>query len=67
MENAEAKNKAVMEKMDAAADQAAEELHDMDAKDVEPVARWWKKWYLKAGHKRLGRALVGWAKDHKIN
>jgi hypothetical protein len=27
-----------------------------------PVARWWKDHYLKAGHKRLGRMVVAFAK-----
>jgi hypothetical protein len=29
------------------------------------VAKWWAAWYLKAGHKRLGRLLVELAKQKK--
>ena len=32
---------------------------------VDDIARWWSKWFLKAGHKRLGRILVGIAKEVK--
>jgi hypothetical protein len=43
--------------MDVAAEQAAEEFNkEWSAKEV---AIWWKKWYKHAGHKRLGRILVG--------
>lgn len=44
------------EKMDAAAAEAAKEFQ---ASWTAPeVATWWKKWYMTAGHKRLGRILV---------
>lgn len=46
------------EEMDAAAKQAEEELKQLDQKTIDTVAEWWAKWYLKAGHKRLGRILV---------
>lgn len=46
------------EEMDAAAKQAEEELKQLDQKTIDAVAEWWAKWYLKAGHKRLGRILV---------
>ncbi|MBU1862921.1 MAG: hypothetical protein KKH94_04555 [Candidatus Omnitrophica bacterium] len=52
--------------MDEAAVQAKAELEKhfaiWSAKDL---AGWWKRWYLKAGHKRLGRLLVGMAKPEK--
>lgn len=31
--------------------------------EFRKVADWWKRWYLKAGYKRLGRALVAMAKE----
>ena len=34
------------------------ELTKLDPKAVETLATWWKAWYMKAGHKRLGRALM---------
>jgi hypothetical protein len=47
-----------LEEMDEAAKQAEEELKQLDQKSVEIVANWWINWYMKAGHKRLGRILV---------
>ena len=48
-----------MEAMDKAAKEAQVELlncyKEWSCKDV---AQWWVKWYLKAGHKRLGRSMV---------
>lgn len=50
------------EQMDGFADEASAELSKMMAADDEPtataIANWWGKWYLKAGHKRLGRILL---------
>jgi len=47
--------------MDAAAKEASEELkRTMTLADVKA---WWKRHYLKAGHKRLGRVLL----EHKEN
>lgn len=46
------------EAMDAAADDAAEELDTLDPEVVKAIASWWARWYLKAGHKRLGRLMV---------
>lgn len=45
--------------MDEAAEQAAHELVEaIDCWTARDVVGWWSKWYLKAGHKRLGRILV---------
>jgi hypothetical protein len=55
--------KMTFEQMDEAAKQAEEDLKNFDQKAVEIVANWWNKWYLKAGHKRLGRMLVKKFKD----
>jgi hypothetical protein len=45
--------------MDEAAKEAEKELLEhFDQWSARAVAKWWTKWYLKAGHKRLGRLLV---------
>jgi hypothetical protein len=45
--------------MDEAAKQAETELlAHFDEWSARALAKWWTKWYLKAGHKRLGRLLV---------
>jgi len=53
----------VLAKMDAAAEEAEKELTTLDQKAVEVLAVWWLKWYVTAGHKRLGRLLVKIAKS----
>jgi hypothetical protein len=49
----------LMKQMDEAAVSAEAEFNreyiNWTARDV---VAWWTKWYLKAGHKRLGRLLV---------
>ena len=57
--------------MDNAAHEAEQDLLGSDgAKEnypteaIDAIAGWWFKWFLKTGHKRLGRILVGIAKDH---
>ncbi len=45
--------------MDNAAMKAADELAELPKEAVVVVAKWWKKWYMSAGHKRLGRVLIG--------
>ena len=57
---AEAANKEeMMKQMDEAALQAEAELQknyiNWSASDL---VAWWSQWYMKAGHKRLGRILV---------
>lgn len=54
------------EEMDAAADLAGAELADLsdrttDQMSLTELANWWKRWYLEAGHKRLGRVLLKYA------
>ena len=51
------------EAMDAAALEANKELRQMNQNETVMIARWFKKHYLKAGHKRLGRVLVQFAKE----
>ena len=53
---------AVLAKMDAAAEEAEKDLENFDRAAVETLAAWWLKWYMKAGHKRLGRIMVKLAK-----
>lgn len=47
-----------MEAMDIAASKAQADLDDIDFTLVAPVSEWWAKWYMAAGHKRLGRILL---------
>lgn len=44
--------------MDQAAESAAKELDEMPNGPVKEVANWWKRHYLKAGHKRLAQRLL---------
>ena len=52
----------VLAEMDASAGEAEKDLATLDQAAVETVAAWWAKWYMKAGHKRLGRIMVKLAK-----
>lgn len=45
--------------MDHAAEAAAEVLSTLSPEAVKTVAQWWKDNYMKAGHKRLARLLLG--------
>jgi hypothetical protein len=54
--------------MDEAAEAALEELDQhFNEWSAQDLAGWWIKWYLKAGHKRLGRILVKMGKAHAVN
>jgi hypothetical protein len=47
------------EAMDAAAQEAHAELErHLEDWGVRDVALWWQRWYMRAGHKRLGRVLL---------
>ena len=48
----------IIAQMDEAAAEAEKELAGMDTEAVRSGREWWKKYYLQAGHKRLGRILV---------
>jgi len=49
----------LMKEMDDAAKEAQVELiKNYKTWSCRDLATWWVKWYLKAGHKRLGRAMV---------
>ena len=56
----EQEKKDIMAAMDAAGVEAAKELPTL--KTSKDVYTWWAKWFAKAGHKRLGRALVKMSK-----
>jgi len=46
--------------MDEAAAQAGKELMQLGMEaTVAQIADWWRRWYMKAGHKRLARILMG--------
>ena len=51
------------EQMDASADLADAELGGPKFYSLlaRQVADWWKRWYMEAGHKRLGRVLLKYA------
>jgi hypothetical protein len=55
-----------LREMDHAANEAHEELiEQFDRWTARDVARWWASWYLRAGHKRLGRLLVEMAERER--
>lgn len=62
------------QKMDLAAGEAQQELDKLLTSDVvsqelltgaHTILSWFAKWYISAGHKRLGRILVAEAKAHE--
>ena len=56
-------DEALMHQMDEAADQAKAELEQsIDNLSARDIITWWSKWYMKTGHKRLGRILVAMGK-----
>ena len=50
------------EGMDMAAGAAEKELQTLSEEVVRTMAQWWAKWYMRAGHKRLGRILATYSK-----
>jgi len=47
------------EQMDSYAEDASKELIILGGEGtVAQLADWWRRWYLKAGHKRLARMLM---------
>jgi len=48
---------------DEAAEKALAELQEhFETWSARDLTSWWARWYLKAGHKRLGRILVAQSK-----
>ncbi len=61
-----ADNAEMMKQMDEAAAQAEVEFtKNFAGWKAEDVVSWWSRWYLKAGHKRLGRILVARGRQPK--
>ncbi|TAM79792.1 MAG: hypothetical protein EPN47_18545 [Acidobacteria bacterium] len=53
-----------LREMDDAASEAYDELlQNIDRWNARDVVKWWANWYMKAGHKRLGRLLVQLSKE----
>ncbi len=52
----------ILKGMDEAAEQAKVEFERLPEETKKFAAAWLKKWYGKAGYKRLGRLLVNYAK-----
>lgn len=55
----------ILRGMDEAAEKAKEEFSQLPAQTKKLAAAWVRKWYLKAGYKRLGRFLVSYAKEQE--
>ena len=53
----------IIKEMDDAATVAENELAELSDEEITPVAKWFHKHYMKAGHKRLGRLLVQATKE----
>ncbi len=58
----EKSNKSLFEGMDEAADMAKAEFDQMPDEVKKVFSLWMRKWYLKAGYRRLGRIAVSYAK-----
>jgi hypothetical protein len=55
----------ILRGMDEAAGQAKIEFEQLPEDVKKQAAAWLKKWYGKAGYKRLGRLLVAYAKEQE--
>lgn len=53
--------------MDNAANEAEQELENIPNDMLLPVAQWFNKWHSQAGYKRLGRIMVGIARQLENN
>ncbi len=53
----------ILKGMDDAAKLAHDEFVNMPEDIRKQAAAWMRKWYLKAGYRRLGRILVAFAKE----
>jgi hypothetical protein len=57
-------DEAQMKQMDETAEKALAEIKEyLEAWSARDLVKWWAGWHLKAGHKRLGRILVGLSKN----
>lgn len=59
----ERKNEELFVSMDRAAEEAKKEFDSMPEEIKKKIALWMRKWYLKAGYRRLGRIAVSYAKE----
>jgi len=48
--------------MDNSVTDAENDLTNVDEDSLIMVANWWSKWYMYAGHKRLARILLQYAR-----
>jgi len=55
----------ILRGMDEAAKLAKEDFDTLPEEIKKGAAAWIRKWYLKAGYKRLGRLLVSYAKEQE--
>lgn len=55
-------NESLFANMDEAAQKAKEEFDQMPEDVKKTFSVWMRKWYLKAGYRRLGRIAVSYAK-----
>jgi hypothetical protein len=55
----------ILKGMDEAAEKAKEDFNALPKETRKLAADWVRKWYLKAGYKRLGRFLVAYAKSYE--
>jgi hypothetical protein len=53
---------AELDSMDKAANEAEKDLESIPNESLVAMGKWFRKWYLKAGYKRLGKILVNIAK-----
>ncbi len=56
-------NETLLASMDEAAQKAKEEFDQMPEDVKKVISQWMRKWYLKAGYRRLGRIAVAYAKS----
>lgn len=49
----------------AAVDAENDAAENVPGEALAEVANWWKRWYIKAGHKRLARILLQYASKEK--
>lgn len=50
--------KSNIDEMDKAGRRASNDLNDIDPASIKIISNWMKKWFKKAGYKRLSRALI---------
>ncbi|KPK72844.1 hypothetical protein AMJ87_03530 [candidate division WOR_3 bacterium SM23_60] len=55
----------ILKGMDEAAEKAKADFNTLPEETRKLAAAWVRKWYLKAGYKRLGRFLVVYAKSYE--